>query len=291
MYETTRLFLERVLPWPAAPSESGPYINIHRLKKFPKGDRPVMIGDACLTVDECIAVIHKQSRDPTNLDFYVCMSSQRECELRESRYAGGKTWRKAKRHQDDVHEIRSLFVDLDVRGDDAHKDAPYADTGEAATALQTFLDQANIPSPSLFVLTGSGGFHCHWVLSAPVGRSEWQVLAEALQNATVRHGLQVDPSVTTDSARVMRLPETRNSKAGNKLAELLPVQGQDYTVEEMRAYLAPYMGAKVVPIRDECSAGGRHPRPTQAYRRGDHGRGGVRVRQGSAGYWRGELHV
>jgi hypothetical protein len=74
-------------------------------------------------------------------------------------------------------------------------------------------------------------------------------LAQALAEATRRFGLKADTAVTVDSARVMRLPDTKHSRSG-KLAEMpiSQVLAHDYTLDQMRHALAPYMGAQVIAL-------------------------------------------
>ena len=62
------------------------------------------------------------------------------------------------------------------------------------------------------IVKSGGGLHIYFTLSRPLSREEWQPLAHALAEAGKRHGLKADWQVTTDSARILRIPGTTNNK-------------------------------------------------------------------------------
>ncbi len=236
-----RLFLQRILPWPLGTD----YANVHWTFQAANYRKPAWSGRACTSVDECVSTVQWASRLPDTKDFYVCVSTQAECEAQVAK--SGRTIRKAMRSQQNAKLLRCLFIDVDVKGG-KHKTG-YASLTDAARASAKFCADAGIPRPTITIKTGSGGLHFYWTLDQPLTVAEWQPLANALAEATRRFGLQADTGVTVDSARVMRLPETKHSGTG-EMAEMLvsSMLPYDYTLDQMRNALAPYMGATVIAL-------------------------------------------
>lgn len=230
MLEHARRFLDRVLP---APRE-GAYLNVHWSYKGTDGNK-YWDGRACTTVDEAIRTLNWQNTTGAS-DLYVCMSTQARLENKVSKK--GKAYKKAIRFSEDVVAIRSLFIDVDV------KEGAYADTRAALEALKGFITHVGLPSPSAVVLSGSGGFHVHWVLDQDLARSEWQALADALARATLNYGLKCDSQCTVDSARILRVPETFNRKGDEpKPVKLLSLSQAEISVDAMQEALAPFRAA------------------------------------------------
>lgn len=109
------------------------------------------------------------------------------------------------RKNDNVSQLRSLFLDLDCG---VGKD--YETQSDAIIALRTFCKKLKFPKP---ILVNSGrGVHVYWPLASSVDRSTWIVVAEKLKAACRMHNLHADPAVTADSARILRVPGTLNYK-------------------------------------------------------------------------------
>jgi hypothetical protein len=169
-------------------------------------------------------------------DFYVCMSTQREFVERKTK--GGRTMRMAHRAQSNAVQLRSLWLDIDVK--DGHHENGYDDLATAARALRALCATLVSLAPPLWL---------RLVLAAYIATGVWRLLsillrgsrlAQALAEATRRFGLKADTAVTVDSARVMRLPDTKHSRSG-KLAEMpiSQVLAHDYTLDQMRHASAP----------------------------------------------------
>ena len=121
-------------------------------------------------------------------------------------YYGLATFTEAgSRKNDNVSQMRSLFLDLDCG---ASKD--YPDQAEAIKDLRRFCSELNLPKPTL--VNSGRGVHVYWFLNNPVSREEWLPIAESLKNACKNHNLRADPAVTADSARILRVPGTQNYK-------------------------------------------------------------------------------
>jgi hypothetical protein len=254
-----RAFLHRVLPW-APLGDPDAYVNIHWTFQREGFDRPAWGGRACKTLDEAIRAIQFAQKSADTRDIYVCMSSQRQME--EVAYKSGNgSWRKAIRSQENAVQLRSLFLDVDV------KEGGYPTTQAAIIALSQFLQASGMPKPTLMVASGSGGMHVYWCLSQALSVHDWQPLAFALAEAARRHGFHCDTGVTVDAARVLRVPGTLNHKTNPPRPVTLGVkQVQDFTypVDDIRAALTPYIGAQVISLvprgaqaglNDDLSAG------------------------------------
>jgi hypothetical protein len=86
----------------------------------------------------------------------------------------------------------------------------YATQDEALIALKTFIKDTNLPKPT--VINSGNGIHVYWILDQAIQTSDWRVLAEKFKLLCEQHKLHADTSVTADSARVLRIPETLNFK-------------------------------------------------------------------------------
>src|SRR5262249_48092920 len=111
------------------------------------------------------------------------------------------------RNQQNVVALKSLYLDIDFKGGEHGYEAPE----DAINAIESFFKATGLPKPSVVVKLG-GGLHIYFTFTSPLSREEWQPLADALAEAGKRHGLKADWQVTTDSARVLRIPGTTNNK-------------------------------------------------------------------------------
>ena len=109
------------------------------------------------------------------------------------------------RKAENSKSIKSLFVDIDCG-----KDKPYVSKTEGLEALQDFVKTTGLPAP--IVVDSGSGLHAYWRLTSPVAPSVWEPVAKALKKLCREHGFQVDPAVTADAARVLRVPGTMNLK-------------------------------------------------------------------------------
>lgn len=141
-----------------------------------------------------------------------------------------------------VQCLKSMYIDMDG----------YASKKEAATSLQNFLEKTGMDALGhpWFVASG-GGLHVYWPLTAEVTPEVWKPVAENLKRLCKQEGLRIDMNVTADSARVLRVPGTRNHK--KKYGEPRPVKflsaGDTFDFEAFKAavmaVLKPEYQAKV----------------------------------------------
>lgn len=237
--QQAREFISRVLPWPPA-GQPGAYMNIHH--SFEKHGQPKLIwaGRAVQSVNDAVQAVSYQLTRPDTRGIYICMSSQRVAVPKQ--VANGFTMWKAQRSTAAAVELKSFFIDIDVKPD------AYPTQAEALKAFGDFLQATGLPTPTVAVDTGSGGFHVHWICARPMKPDEWKVYAFALNNAIMQHGLIADQQCTIDAARILRVPDTYNMKTGTQrpikfLTQMLPA---DYDNQIIFDALKPYLGQPAV---------------------------------------------
>lgn len=140
-----------------------------------------------------------------------------------------------------VLAVRSFYLDIDTR--ESKADAPYADKGEAKVALAKFCCEADIPTPTL--VDSGNGLHVYWPMDEDLTPDAWLRLAKLLKWATLKAGLKVDPSRTTDIASVLRVPGTANRKNLDKQRPVVLVyMGAPTSYAYFYAALLDYAGAE-----------------------------------------------
>jgi len=101
--------------------------------------------------------------------------------------------------------LKSFFIDIDCG-----MGKPYADQAEGMNALKAFIKITKLPKPT--VVNSGNGIHAYWGLQEALPSEEWKPLAEKLKLLCTMHKLAADASVTADTARVLRIPNTLNFK-------------------------------------------------------------------------------
>ena len=185
--------------------------------------------------------LDKAGKEGIGQKFYSSVKDLADClKLYSERdtdvYYGVASFSSSKREQDNVQGIKVLAIDVDV----GKVRNSYPTRKDALTAIGEFVGQAKLPDP---LLVSSGmGFHCYWVLDQEVSVHEWQPLADALKACWQAYGLVADPTVTADSARILRPVGCKHIKSGRTVR--LARDAADTTVEVMRAALADYYSAE-----------------------------------------------
>jgi hypothetical protein len=110
-----------------------------------------------------------------------------------------------KRTQANVAKLKSFWLDIDVgKG----TEDCYDTQDQAYDAIKIFLTTTELPTP---ILVNSGnGVHVYWPLDRELDSEIWKPIATRLQALAVKHNLKVDSSCTTDSARILRYPNSLN---------------------------------------------------------------------------------
>jgi hypothetical protein len=234
---TTTDFLNTVVPW-----VDGAYINLHwrTPAKEPtrSGKDSYINGRACVSADDFEKQVAFWGNLPDVTDMWLCMSAQSTFEGKTSK--SGLAYRNAIRSQQNVVGLKSIFLDVDVKED------AYPDSQSAVTALNKFIVDSKLPTPSAVVGSGSGGLHVYWSTNEILDHDEWKVLAFALRNCTAHFGLKTDPQVTIDSARLLRVPFTKNFKVTPPADVTMLHLGIPYPKGTLHTLLEPYKTA--VPV-------------------------------------------
>jgi hypothetical protein len=139
--------------------------------------------------------------NPKVTDIYVCMSLQRQCAEKVGRNG---TFKIAVRNRENAVKLKSLFLDVDAKDYGGGVRAAGADLGR-------WVKDSGMLKPTTIVMSG-GGLHVYWELERALTPDEWLPKAHRLIEATKRHGLKCDTAVTTDTARILRVPGTFNYK-------------------------------------------------------------------------------
>jgi hypothetical protein len=202
-----REFFSRVLPWPV--EEDGKHVGYIDLTwTFPAkkaGDkRPFAKGRAFQTLDAFLSFIEWAKKQPRVNDIYYCTSLQSACDTNT------RGQQIAVRDANNVLALKAIWLDVDGnKPSDPEKG--YATKADAASALSQFLAKAGLPGPSAIVDSGNG-YHVYWISDKPLTVAEWEPYAYGLWALVKQHGLRADP-VTTDRARILRVPGTSNHKS------------------------------------------------------------------------------
>lgn len=249
--QLTKIFLARVLAWPQD-GDGIAYGNMHytfepkdmsKVRTHPKNGRPILpwAGTAATSNTELMRAFEYHVAAPATKDIYFCTSTQAYAEEKVS--PRGFKYKKALRSAEAAVKLKALFIDSDLIDgkSEENKDKGYETPQKFAEALAEFLKATGLPKPTVIVASG-GGFHMYWCLVEAMTPDKWMPLAYALSEATKRHGFKCDTQCTIDSARVLRLPGTKNYKYNPPREVKLATQmiEYDYLNSKIEAILEPY---------------------------------------------------
>ncbi len=113
-----------------------------------------------------------------------------------------------------VESLCSIWLDVD-----SHGGGKYAHPDEALKDLLAFVNHYVMPMPSYINMSGHG-IQAFWCSQQRLTPEEWLMNAEMLRAIAEDFGLDIDGEVTTDAARVMRIPMSMNFRDPQN-----PVQG------------------------------------------------------------------
>lgn len=154
-------------------------------------------------------------------------------------YFACATFSERRRLGEYAHKVRSFWLDLDCGEDKAAAGKGYIDKKAAFDDLKKFCKQFNIPKP--YVIDSGRGLHVYWLLDEAVSKDDWLPVAKALKKATLAH-MVVDPAVTADSARILRVPGTYNFKDKENPRPVLVLQeGIPVTLDDVRSWVKDYL--------------------------------------------------
>ena len=138
------------------------------------------------------------------------------------RYKKGE--RKDLRTADNAKLFKCLALDIDV-DESGSKINTYESLEKAGEALNKFITDNNLPTP-LIVCSGRG-LHVYQVFTNAISRDKWHKLATAYKNLAIEQNLIIDPSVTADAARILRVVGTFNNKGEVGVPVIVLNEGDD----------------------------------------------------------------
>ena len=222
------IFLQLNLPWETQ------YQHLYKCVTTIVPDRgkgrPV-VNNAVQSYPDLLKLIQSRSYWK-RCDIYLAMGTLRVADTETSQDGFAKIMRR----RNNVVSLKSLFCDIDAKD--------YGGSAAAVeAALQSFLQASGMPEPTMKVRSGSGGLHIYWCVDVPIDLAVWQPLAEALKRCAVKHGFKIDPAVTADAARVLRIPTTYNYKQQQPVeVELITTSSFTiYTMAGLTSALAPFI--------------------------------------------------
>lgn len=165
--------------------------------------------------------------------------------LELSIYYAVSSFDERRRKQENVHGTKVIAIDLDV-GDTGRK---YPTWQDALKDLGRFVAQAQLPKP--MVIHSGVGLHAYWVLTETLMPAQWKPLATSMKSLATANGLRIDPTVTADSARVLRAIGTTNRKNG-KAVRLL-IDAPDVDPEDLRSCFGTTATVTVQPAPQRSS--------------------------------------
>lgn len=151
------------------------------------------------------------------------------------------------RTQRNVKALRCFRLDIDA-GTKKHSrdpDGAYPTQRDALIALIAFSKAARLV-PSYIVSSGEG-LHVYYVLDEDLSPDAWEVLAEALGNLGAAHGLKIDSTCTTDTARILRPPGSLHPNGSR--VEILADTHKVYSTAELTGLLKVAPGAGAAEAR------------------------------------------
>lgn len=131
--------------------------------------------------------------------------SKRHVQQRINSYFALGSFVKDGRTAANVAYMRSLFIDVDCG------EGKYQTKREAFLAARKFLKDTELDQlGSPIIVDSGGGVHLYWPLDRDVSKTEWLPAAKNLKKLCHENGFKIDRSVTSDAARVLRMPGTYN---------------------------------------------------------------------------------
>lgn len=175
----------------------------------------------------------KKTGTPKQLFVETLAEAEEEArELLEKQYdvyfACAKYETNKNRTTDNVKNIRAFWLDIDCG-----EGKPYETQADGLVALKAFCKTLNLPKPTL--VNSGRGVHVYWTLQSPVTRQEWKPVADKLKALCHEHGLQADPSRTSDAASILRIPGTSNFKADPPLPVTIVLESEPVDFDAFKA--------------------------------------------------------
>jgi len=202
--DRNREFLELALPWPGAQDPG--WINLHSHLRNPdpnkNGGKDFIVGWPHKNINDFLNRAKWVETAANYYDVWFCTSLQKDSTTTK----GGTP--KAIRLARNSLLLKALWVDIDVKSNDPKH---YATKIDAINAVKQFCADTGMPLPTAWVDSG-GGLHVYWISDAPLTEPEWRAYADGLKALLLQRGVLCDAGLTTDPARLLRVPGTLNHK-------------------------------------------------------------------------------
>lgn len=163
-----------------------------------------------------------------------------ELEGEKDTFITPNTMYKPFRSVENIRQFRSLYMDLDSIEGDKHY---------ITYKIFELAEKEEIPKPTMISDSGRG-LHVYWrIKNAPYGAlNTWQELQDMLYYKLKKYGAD---RKATDGARVLRLPNTINSK-NNAICRVLYIDDEiEYTMYDLREKYLSYNHKKIIAAKKE----------------------------------------
>lgn len=199
------------------------------------------------SIDQAIEHAHALAFNHKNAYYAVATYNERRVWDANANNGEGK-WRY--RTQENATQIKSFFLDLDVDPADPQK---FDSKQQALTELRDFVQKLGLPKPLL--VDSGGGIHAYWPLDRAVSTADWRPVADRFKAICVHERFRADRSLTSDQARVLRVPGTYNFKRDHPVLILSPAKAMGFADFAQR--IAAYADRETVPL--VAAAGPKKP--------------------------------
>jgi len=152
------------------------------------------------------------------------------------------SFKSKRRTQEQVVAQKSLFVDLDV--DSGKPDKAYATKKEAEKAFKNFMKTTELEKfGQPIIVSSGGGYHIYWPFESEVFdvATRWVAFTENFKRLCKQENLKIDMAVTSDSARILRVPGTNNFKLGvdkPRPVKILKASNDRFNFEELEQWVS-----------------------------------------------------
>ena len=177
--------------------------------------------------------------DFTEHNYYFCISTLADKSIK----VGGKD---RIRVQQNMLRSRCLVLDIDF------KDGIYANIDEALAATNALAESFKLPTP--IAVSSGNGMHVYWPFAEGIPSKDWVALTKKFKAAAslFHPGLFADSSRVSDSAGILRIPDSFNLKYDPiRPVEIIQWNSDIVDVGALRTKLGVL--TKVTPEKDKVS--------------------------------------
>lgn len=208
-------------------------------------------------LDGYIQILEKVNEEDvniTNIKFNGLLKAVNEMKGSKDIYITPNSFYKPQRNNNNIRQLRSLFIDLDLREQMTFE--------KAIEEINLKVSQGKIPQPTMTVNSGRG-IHLYWVIEHAPKQAihTWQELEDYLYHQL--KPLYADFSAT-DCSRLLRLPETLNSR-NDQLCTVIDIGGNVYSMRDLRETLLNH-SEKVRQMNEEIERRKQNPQPKKNQR-------------------------